>query len=201
MIPTEVTVAATQPRLRALTFGALNPDAHNTALQARDMVSAEEAAIPTVVVASPAEPPPAIPAETTKRQRTDSMSTYPGGGAESIFRLLPRETRPALRRMLFIEPTARCTLTDLLKGRGKTSGLLCGCATRHSGRNGSSTLVVETQPGGHCVDHDDWDPEDDDDGDEWLKSIVPCSNIGIIPDHTHLKVALDEKKHSKRKFF
>jgi hypothetical protein len=34
-----------------------------------------------------------------------------------------------------------------------------------------------------------------------LKSIVPCSRIGVVPNHLHLKVVLDEKKYSKRKFF
>jgi serine/threonine protein kinase len=126
-----------------------------------------------------------------RRQRSDSASTFSGGGAESIFRLLPRETRPALRRMLFVEPTARCTLTDLLKGKGKTSGLLCGC--HGHGANG-----VDTPPGGHCEDHD-CDPEDEDDGDEWLKSIVPCSE-DVPPNHIHIKVAVDEKQH-KRRFF
>ena len=128
---------------------------------------------------------------TTQRQRSDSAATYSGGGAESIFRLLPRETRPALRRMLFVEPTARCTLTDLLKGRGKTSGLLCGC-------HGHGSNGVDTPPGGHCEDHD-CDPEDEDDGDEWVKGIVPCS-AGVLPNHLHIKVAVDEKQH-KRKFF
>jgi hypothetical protein len=126
-----------------------------------------------------------------RRQRSDSVSTFSGGGAESIFRLLPRETRPALRRMLFVEPTARCTLTDLLKGKGKTSGLLCGC--HGHGANG-----VDTPPGGHCEDHD-CDPEDEDDGDEWLKSIVPCSE-DVPPNHVHIKVAGDEKQQ-KRRFF
>ena len=128
---------------------------------------------------------------TPRRQRSDSASTFSGGGAESIFRLLPRETRPALRRMLFVEPTARCTLTDLLKGKGKTSGLLCGC-------HGHGSNGVDTPPGGHCEDHD-CDPEEEDDGDEWLKGIVPCSE-DVPPNHVHIKVAVDEKQH-KRRFF
>lgn len=127
------------------------------------------------------------------RKRTDSVATFHGGGAESIFRLLPRETRPALRRMLFVEPTARCTLTDLLKGKGKTSGILCGCH-KASGNSG-----VDTPPGGHCEDHD-CDPEEEDDGDEWLKSIVPCSHEGVTPNHMHIKVAIEEAK-GKRRFF
>ena len=129
--------------------------------------------------------------DSTHRQRSDSVVTYHGGGAESIFRLLPRETRPALRRMLFVEPTARCTLTDLLKGRGKTSNLLCGC--HDHGKNGVDTLEK------YCKDHD-YDPEEEDDGDGWLKSIHPCSESAKTPDHVHIKVVVDEKQH-KRKFF
>ena len=186
------------PRGRTSTLGALAAEA---AVQARDKGSVQEGPIPMVVVASPTEPspPPPTPVATKRRQRSDSVSTCSGGSAESIFRLLPRETRPALRRMLFVEPASRCTLTDLLKGRGKTSGLLCGCETRHS-RGEGSPAGVETLPGGYCVDHDDCDPEDEDDGDEWLKSIIPCSRIGVVPSHLHLKV-LDGKKHSKRKLF
>lgn len=128
-----------------------------------------------------------------RRQRSDSVTTFHGGGAESIFRLLPRETRPALRRMLFVEPSARCTLTDLLKGKGKVSGLLCGC----HGHEGATSNGVDAPPGGHCEDHD-CDPEEEDDGDEWLKSIVPCSS-GVPPQHVHIKVAVDHKH--KRRFF
>lgn len=51
------------------------------------------------------------------------------------------------------------------------------------------------------MDHDDCDPEDEDDGDEWLKSIVSCSQSGVVPSHMHLKVVLDDKKNGKRKFF
>ncbi|KAI0318644.1 kinase-like domain-containing protein, partial [Amylostereum chailletii] len=139
------------------------------------------------------------PKRTTRRPRADStasVATFHGGvgGAESIFRLLPRETRPALRRMLHVAPEARCTLTDLLKGRGKTSGLLCGCV----GINGAGG--VDTPPG-VCEDHE-IAPEEEDDGDEWLKSIRSCSNLapGETPAHVHIKVAVDEKP-GKRRFF
>ncbi|KXN85465.1 Serine/threonine-protein kinase oca2 [Leucoagaricus sp. SymC.cos] len=150
--------------------------------------SPEQEKTPTVASSVPAQ---------RKRQRTDSVATFHAGGAESIFRLLPREARPALRRMLFVEPSARCTLTDLLKGRGKASGLLCGCRVDRSQRSSSG---IETPPGGHCVDHDDCDPEDEDDGDEWLKSIVSCSRPGVTPCHIHIKVPVDEKQ-AKKKFF
>ncbi|KAF9456780.1 kinase-like domain-containing protein [Collybia nuda] len=152
--------------------------------------------IPTVVVAGPS-----TPAAPKRRQRSDSVTTFHGsgggGGAESIFRLLPRETRPALRRMLYVEPAGRCTLTDLLKGKGKTSGLLCGCETTTNRKSRGEAPPL----GGHCVDHDDCDTDDEDDGDEWLKSIAPCSREGVVPGHLHIKVAVDEKKQTKRKFF
>jgi hypothetical protein len=130
-----------------------------------------------------------------RRKRTDSVITTNGFGAESIFRHLPRETRPALRRMLCVEPSARCTLTDLLKGKGKTSALLCGCQrASNTGESG-----VETPPGGHCEDHD-YAPEDEDDGDDWLKSLMPCSRLGITPGHIHVKLPIAENKN-KRWFF
>ncbi|VDB82818.1 unnamed protein product [Peniophora sp. CBMAI 1063] len=148
---------------------------------------------------------PAIKAEDKlnvppRRKRTDSQATYNGhpasstsAGAESLFRLLPRESRAALRRMLHVEPSARCTLTDLLKGRGKTSGLLCGCKT-HGGADG-----VDTQNVDECPDHA-LDPEEEDDGDEWLRGIIPCSDNSQTPQHTHIKVAVEEKPAKKRFF-
>jgi serine/threonine protein kinase len=136
-----------------------------------------------------------------RRRRVDStasVATHNGyiGSAESIFLLLPRETRPAIRRMLFVEPEARCTLTDLLKGRGKTSDLLCGCH-RHAGN--SQSQGIDTPPG-LCQDHD-LSAEEEDDGDAWLKSIKTCSTPGVSqPNHTHIKVTVEEKAH-KRRFF
>ncbi len=136
-----------------------------------------------------------------RRRRVDSaasVATHNGyvGSAESIFLLLPRETRPAIRRMLFVEPEARCTLTDLLKGRGKTSGLLCGC-NRHVG--GSQSRGIDTPPG-VCQDHD-LSVGEEDDGDAWLKGIKTCSTLGVSKsDHTHIKVTVEEKAH-KRRFF
>lgn len=136
-----------------------------------------------------------------RRRRVDSaasVATHSGfiGSAESIFLLLPRETRPAIRRMLHVEPEARCTLTDLLKGRGKTSGLLCGCH-RHVGD--SQSQGIDTPPG-VCQDHD-LSAEEEDDGDAWLKGINTCSPLGASrSDHTHIQVTVEEKAH-KRRFF
>ena len=123
------------------------------------------------------------------------MVTTHAGGADSIFRLLPRETRSAIRRMMHIEPTARCTLTDLLKGKGKHSALLCGCPTA----DGSKPSEAGIDSPGHCQDHC-CEPEEEDDGDEWLKSIVPCS-LGVKnTDHTHVKVVVEDKPTKKRLF-
>ncbi|KAJ8453636.1 hypothetical protein ONZ51_g13488 [Trametes cubensis] len=137
------------------------------------------------------KPEPHDSTSTVRRPRprtssVTSVATFSTGGAESIFRLLPRESRPAIRRMLFVEPSARCTLTDLLKGKGKSNDLLCGCNShdRDSPR---------------CQDHCHA-PEEEDEGDEWLKSIVPCSTPGHVPTHAHIKVDVDEKHH-KRRFF
>lgn len=129
------------------------------------------------------------PKETPRRRpRADSrasVATFHSGGAESIFRLLPRETRPAIQRMMFVEPSARCTLTDLLKGKGRSNDLLCGCNSHD-----------KDSP--RCVDHEH-DPEDEDEGDAWLKSIEVCSP-GVACRHSHIKVAVDEKSPKKRFF-
>ncbi|KAJ7709998.1 kinase-like domain-containing protein [Mycena rosella] len=187
-----LTVPIPPPRARAATFNAFQSTHVKQAVE----VAATAAAISSELSA---EPEPMVEEEEKKpapqkRQRTDSVATFHGGGAESIFRLLPRETRPALRRMLFVEPSARCTLTDLLKGKGKSSSLLCGCHMHSDGASGSG---VDTP--GHCADHD-CDPEDEDDGDEWLRSIEPCSRKGVVPKHMHIKVTVDEKQ-GKRRFF
>lgn len=78
---------------------------------------------------TPASPPatvvPKVKSEAAKaRARSasvaqsvaSSQATFKEGAADSIFRLLPRETRHALPRMLAIEPRLRCTLADLLRG-------------------------------------------------------------------------------------
>lgn len=148
--------------------------------------------------------PVARPSYRSRADSASSVATYNGGigSAESIFLLLPRETRPAIRRMLHVEPDARCTLTDLLKGRGKTSGLLCGCH-RHRDRSSSSSSSsrgIDTPPG-VCQDHD-LSADEEDDGDAWLKSMKTCSTLkpNAKPEHVHIKVTVEEKAH-KRRFF
>ena len=64
------------------------------------------------------------------------------------------------------------------------------------GNSSSSSLHCE----GYCVDHDEYDEEDHDDGDEWLRSIEACSVPGVQPQHVHIKVGADEKQGKKRLF-
>lgn len=139
----------------------------------------------------------------TVRPRTDSVVTTANGGADSIFRLLPRETRSALRRMMHVEPSARCTLSDLLHGRGKQSNKLCGCRAHDTlVKDDAATerSVVQHDADVGCEDHCT-DPEDEDDGDEWLKNIVPCSREGTTScDHSHTKVVVETKPSKKRLF-
>lgn len=115
--------------------------------------------------------------------------------SDSIFRLLPRESRNALRRMLYIEPTGRCTLSDLLHGHGKGGGLVCRCGGAECG-GGLNTPPNEDESYG-AGDDEYCDPE----GDEWLKSIVCCSHPGADRNHhSHIQVMTDEKQHKKRFF-
>lgn len=127
-------------------------------------------------------------------------------GPESILRLLPRETRTAIRRMLYIEPSARCTLGQLLRGRGKPSGLVCRCGGKECGGG------LNTPPNEHAASADD---HEEDDGDEWLSNIRPCSYRQVMelghhkldpaacepsPAHTHVSIPVDEKTRKKRFF-
>jgi len=125
---------------------------------------------------------------TRSRHESDaSVEGSPQVGADSIFRLLPRESRNAIRRMMHIEPSARCTLSDLLHGTGKSSGLVCGCGGIKCGGG------LNTPPSDEVAEGDDEDV-----GDEWLKNIRPCS-LGV-PEHSHTTAMVEEKQH-KRKFF
>ncbi|KAF8969993.1 hypothetical protein BDZ97DRAFT_1793829 [Flammula alnicola] len=149
---------------------------------------------PAVVPHGPAPPPaPTAPANPAKRrQRSDSVTTSTAEAPSRFQAAAPRDAART-RRMLFVEPASRCTLTDLLKGKGKTSGLLCGCRGGGLGGALGSTPGVlssasSTFTSGHCVDHDDHDEADEDDGDEWLKSIEPCSMPGVVPKHVHVKM-------------
>ncbi|GAA6064412.1 hypothetical protein JCM10212_001236 [Sporobolomyces blumeae] len=85
--------------------------------------SLDSSETPTDGAASARGPPPPAGSNTLRaeaaRKRSDSVAsnaTWTSGAADSIFRLLPRETRSCLTRMLTIEPGIRCTFADLLRG-------------------------------------------------------------------------------------
>lgn len=124
-----------------------------------------------------------------RRERAASISstrTYTSGGAESIFRLLPRESRSAIMRMLAVEPSIRCTLSDLLFGHGRDDQM-CPCGSPECG--GAVSAPPSSMTG---VD------EKDDDGDHWIQSIECCShNPGAPVNHKHIKVVQEEKPKKK----
>ncbi|WWC65450.1 uncharacterized protein I303_108068 [Kwoniella dejecticola CBS 10117] len=125
-----------------------------------------------------------------KRERAASISstrTFQTGGAESIFRLLPRESRSAIMRMLAVEPSIRCTLSDLLMGRGKDD-MMCSCGSPECS---GSILPPPKEITG--MNNDELD-----DGDEWVKNIECCSHHPGKPSgHTHIKVIPEEKPKKK----
>lgn len=136
------------------------------------------------------QPHSSAPVPPPSRPRSDSAATFNAGGADSIFRLLPRECRPALTRMLSVEPTIRCTLSELLRGRGK-DGLHCECGADGCGGE-FYTPAIQRQ-----IE----EVGDDDHGDEWLQSIACCSHPGGARDHhQHIKVQPEEGKIKKKLF-
>jgi serine/threonine protein kinase len=125
-----------------------------------------------------------------KRERAASISstkTFTSGGAESIFRLLPRESRSAMMRMLAVEPSIRCTFSDLLKGQGKDD-MMCPCGSPDCG---GATSCPPAELTGVSIDEED-------DGDEWVKNIECCSHTPGQPSkHSHIKVIPEEKPKKK----
>jgi serine/threonine protein kinase len=169
------------PRARSAT----SPLHMQSALQSASFVSQSNPGTPKRTL-----PPP------VSRPRTDSTATFQTGGAESIFRLLPRESRSAISRMLAVEPTLRCTLSELLRGTANRDGLHCECGAEDCGGPLQTPHVrAQLQQEGYFDAHDQ--------GDEWLKSIECCSHPGANPNnpnwHTHIKVQQEESK--KKKFF
>lgn len=141
--------------------------------------------------------------------------TGTGAGADSIFRLLPRESRNAIRRMMHVEPKGRCTLSDLLHGRGKgkSDGLRCLCNGEECGGGLNTPPAEEDEEDedddeGGCddIESGEGDGKNDDessDGDAWLKSIETCSAhaaLGKSSPHDHCKIPIDDKQGKKRFF-
>ena len=94
---------------------------------------------------------------------------------------------------MHIEPTGRCTLSDLLVGTGKAGGLVCKCGGLECGGEMNQHRDVSADGVDGCGGIEE------DDGDEWLKDVVTCAQTGCKPGHVHVKCALEETK-SKRFF-
>ncbi|EST06624.1 Protein kinase domain protein [Kalmanozyma brasiliensis GHG001] len=133
-----------------------------------------------------------------------SQTTFTSGAADSIFRLLPRETRSALSRMMAVEPSLRCTLGDLLRGRRFSDHDSPLTRTPVMSRSNSTDMLRSAIDGAHAQAHGDGTAsprgqfdslsrdahaaglgsiglsefeDDDDKGDEWLKNIRTCAHI------------------------
>ena len=145
---------------------------------------------PTTMTPATPTREPSRKEQQAKRERAASISstrTFQTGGAESIFRLLPRESRSAVMRMLAVEPTIRCTLNDLLVGRGNDD-MMCPCGSPGCGGNLAAPPAEIT---GLKIDEKD-------EGDEWVKNIDCCSHhIGKPGNHSHIKVTVEEKPKKK----
>ncbi|CAO1633966.1 unnamed protein product [Sympodiomycopsis kandeliae] len=153
----------------------------------------------------------------SRSESVSSVATYTSGAADSIFRLLPRETRSALSRMMAVEPSLRCTLGDLLRGRRFSDGNSPLTRTPVMSRVNSSDAL-------NTLNHHNQastlgDPallslnrklpaefeDDDDQGDDWLKSVKTCAALevegrGETSDHPHVKLQPEETK-KKHGFF
>ena len=96
--------------------------------------------------------------------------------ADSLFRLLPLAARPALSRMLVFEPDMRATLGDLLRGRsyGSTDGPVS--ASEYAKQHKEQDLEPSPQSIPQQHSYVDVFENDEDKGDDWLKSINTCSH-------------------------
>ncbi|UZJ51088.1 hypothetical protein CBS101457_000408 [Exobasidium rhododendri] len=153
-----------------------------------------------------------------------SQTTFTSGAADSIFRLLPRETRSALSRMMAVEPSLRCTLGDLLRGRrfsetdspltrtpvmSRTNSIdgLDKLTSQSAAKSGVTmpSHIHEGDSGLHSLNHSEFE-DDDDTGDDWLKGIKTCAHIvsdgkGQKSDHPHVKVVSSEEAKRKNGIF
>lgn len=189
------------PKERDFARESLTPKALETKVNGVQANGTTAPSIPessVAVTASSSSPPtaqPSSPKRTTalpgKRPRASSTTS-----PNSIFRLLPRETRPALRRMLCVDPKLRTTMGELLWGQRDAGGIIalaegdeCSC------EDGECESETEEQD-----ENDNEDGvEDDEDGDEWVRSIETCTESGA-PKHVHVRIQSEEKSFKKRFF-
>ncbi|KAH7889300.1 hypothetical protein F5I97DRAFT_1827176 [Phlebopus sp. FC_14] len=161
--------------------------------------SATDPPSPTTTKKPPPTNAPVQPRRPSTRPRTSSHSS-----PNSIFRLLPRETRPALRRMLCVDAKARTTMGELLWGRGGGGGVValdegerCGCEEWEHDEDGEESGVDDEED-----DHEDGaedEDEEEDLGDPWVREIETCTE-GETPTHVHVRIGTDEKSKSRRFF-
>ncbi|KAG1877891.1 Pkinase-domain-containing protein [Suillus subalutaceus] len=186
------------PKERDFAREALETKANGVQANGTTAPSIRESSVAATASSSSSSPPTAQPSSSKrtitppgKRPRTSSTTS-----PNSIFRLLPRETRPALRRMLCVDPKLRTTMGELLWGRRDTGGIIalaegdeCGCE--------DGEYESDTEEQGDNEDEDD--AEDDEDGDEWVRSIETCTESGV-PKHVHVRIQNEEKSFKKRFF-
>lgn len=152
----------------------------------------------------PAPSPPTCPSNSTSpatQKGTTRKRAVSRTSPNSVFRLLPRETRPALRRMLCFDSKARTTMGQLLWGRSGGGGIIaleegekCGC------ESGQESGVEDAEDDEREDDYQDSDEEYDEDlGDSWIKGIDTCTGEEE-PTHVHIRIPADEKT-SKKRFF
>lgn len=110
--------------------------------------------------------------------------------ADSLFRLLPQRSRHCISRMLMLDPAERATLGDLLRGRryGAQDGAVSASALLHQKQLARSEMSPSSCPldaavvpvqvtnAGVSMAYTDEFENDEDTGDDWLKTIPTCSH-------------------------
>lgn len=148
----------------------------------------------------------------------DGESTNDGHSRadDSLFRLLPLRSRACLTRMLVLEPTERATLGDLLRGRsyGARDGAVSASLYAEqrnkaddpysSPTHATDVIPVSSTGGPSLAPYVDEFENDEDTGDEWLKSIYTCSHWkDMAPSSTKAKASanLSNSKENDENIF
>lgn len=128
--------------------------------------------------------PKVTPKRPIVRDRTASQTTFVNGGSDSIFRLLPREARDCLRRMICPEPKRRSTLNELLRG-GEEFLNATGGLDLYGDLSKPDSDSLDNSSG--CSD---------DTSDKWLQSLDSCA---IKPSSSHSHTVVDTSAESKQR--
>ncbi|WFD35968.1 hypothetical protein MCUN1_002839 [Malassezia cuniculi] len=114
---------------------------------------------------------------TIKEESVGDMNDPDARAEESIFRLIPRESRKCISRMLALRPEMRATLDDLLRGRNfDLRNDLKPNGSRPSDGGNEPCAVARCGGETNVAWFVDEFENDDDNGDRWLKSINACSH-------------------------